>query len=53
MRWASAEILGDVTRAKLEEAPGYDPSRLVDRAYEQRLHDYYGQRPYWLAGVAR
>lgn len=53
IRWASAEILVDVTRAKLEEAPGYDTSRVVDRVYEQRLHDYYDQRPYWLAGVAR
>ena len=53
IRWAGAEILVDLKRETLEQAPGLDAARPVDRAYEQRLHDYYGRPPYWTGGTVR
>jgi hypothetical protein len=34
-------------RETITDAPEYDPTRPVDRAYEQRLYGYYGRCPYW------
>jgi hypothetical protein len=40
----------DLDRQRLEEAPSYganeDPN-WSDRSWGQRVHDYYGARPYW------
>jgi hypothetical protein len=38
-----------LTKAQLEGAPRYGASQEPewDRAYETRLHDYYGVAPYW------
>jgi hypothetical protein len=37
----------DLSSEALRAAPRYDHPRPVDRAYETRLHDYYGRAPYW------
>lgn len=41
----------DLSKEQLEGAPTYgvdeDP-HWGDRAYEKRVHDYYGQPPYWV-----
>ena len=47
IRWAGAELLVDLTREALEQAPRLDAAQPVDHAHEQRLHDYYGRAPYW------
>ncbi len=36
-----------VGKARVEEAPTYDPAVPVDRETERRLYEHYGQRPYW------
>jgi hypothetical protein len=40
----------NLSREQLEGAPRYEAETRPDwgdRAYEQRLHDYYGVNPYW------
>jgi hypothetical protein len=40
----------DLDRSKLEGAPTYGASETPDwsdRLWGQRVHDYYGARPYW------
>lgn len=40
----------NLDKRQLEGAPAYDESREPDwgdRAYESRIHDYYGVGPYW------
>jgi len=40
----------NLSREQLEGAPHYEAQNRPDwgdRAYEQRLHDYYGVNPYW------
>ena len=37
-------------KQQLESAPAYDEDaepEWGDRAYEKRVHDYYGVKPYW------
>lgn len=39
---------------RLKEAPSYGTNEAVDledRAYGQRVHDYYGTAPYWMPAV--
>ena len=41
----------NLEKSLLEQAPSYDDSDDVtweDRAWGQRLHDYYHARPYWM-----
>jgi sporulation protein YlmC with PRC-barrel domain len=40
----------NLDKQQLEGAPAYDADaepEWGDRAYEKRLHDYYGAEPYW------
>jgi sporulation protein YlmC with PRC-barrel domain len=40
----------DADRARLEGAPSYSDNEMPnweDRQWGQRVHDYYGARPYW------
>lgn len=37
----------DVEKARIAGAPEFDPSEAVNRAYEERLYDYYGRPVYW------
>jgi len=45
--WEGRLLDVDLSCEALRGAPRYDLSRPVDRAYETRLHDYYGRPPYW------
>ena len=39
-----------LTKEQLEKAPTFSQDETPawgDRAYESRIHDYYGSRPYW------
>lgn len=39
-----------LTRAKILKSPGFVPGGPIDREYEERLYDYYGQPAYWVEG---
>ena len=38
----------NLTREKILNCPEYYPGAAVNREYEERLYDYYGQPTYWL-----
>jgi hypothetical protein len=40
----------DVNKESLKNAPGFDKNhwpQMADRKWGQRVHSYYGCRPYW------
>jgi hypothetical protein len=40
----------NVSRERLEQAEGFDKDRwpdMADTAWGERLHTYYGYKPYW------
>ncbi|HZS33727.1 MAG TPA: PRC-barrel domain-containing protein [Methylomirabilota bacterium] len=45
--WADSKVRVDLTRASVERAPEYDPSRPLERDAERRLHEHYGLGTYW------
>lgn len=47
VNWAEADVHVDLLRETIKNSPKYDPSAPVNRAYEERLYDYYGRPRYW------
>jgi hypothetical protein len=45
--WDAQVMRVDLTENEMEGAPDFDLQVPIDRAYEARLHDYYGRPPYW------
>ena len=45
--WAQSKVHVTVTRAQIKTSPEYEPAREVERVYETRLYDHYGQPRYW------
>lgn len=45
--WDNMQVVVDLPRDRIKNSPEYDPTRPVDRDYETRLFDFYGQPPYW------
>ena len=45
--WADSKVHVDLTRSQVQSAPEYDPSRPIERDYEERLFQYHGRRKYW------
>jgi len=46
--WSERKMeLPGQARAKIEEAPEFDPYQRINRDDEGKLYDYYGHRPYW------
>ena len=45
--WNDSLLHVDMTREQIEHGPEYDPSGPVQREYEMRLHEHYGQPGYW------
>jgi hypothetical protein len=45
--WSEGRVYIDLTREQIKAAPEYDPTAPVNRAYEERLYDYYGRPGYW------
>jgi sporulation protein YlmC with PRC-barrel domain len=45
--WADAEVIVDLSREKIKNCPVYDPSKDIDREYEEQLYEYYGRPKYW------
>lgn len=48
VNWEEATVTTSLTRDRVKNAPEYDPTQTVDRAYEERYHDYYGYPAYWV-----
>lgn len=46
--WDERQVSVDLTRKQVEDSPEYDPTRSVERNYEERLHGHYGIPPYWV-----
>ena len=40
--WTEKMVNIDVDRQRVKNSPSYDPSTIVDRAYEKQFHTYYG-----------
>jgi uncharacterized protein YrrD len=45
--WADRTIYVTVDKAKVRNAPEYDPSIPLDRRTEERVYGHYGMRAYW------
>jgi hypothetical protein len=45
--WSEKAASIELTRERIQNGPEYDPMQTVDRAYEERYHDYFGYPPYW------
>ena len=45
--WAERMVNIDLNREQVENSPEYKPPSLVDRVYEERLHQHYGRPKYW------
>lgn len=46
--WADREVLVDVSRETVREAPPYEPAQGADRDLEDRLYRHYGFPPYYV-----
>ncbi len=45
--WEERKLFIDISRDAIKNSPEWIPTAPIERLYEQRLHDYYGQPPYW------
>ena len=45
--WDTGDIVVDLNRQAIRNSPEFDPDELVDRAYEERLYQYYERPGYW------
>lgn len=46
--WDDARVYVRASREQVKNSPDYDPRDSVERAYEGKLHEHYGSRPYWM-----
>lgn len=47
IHWADRKVHLSITRDEIKNSPEHDPKQMIDRDYEQSLHDHYRQEPYW------
>jgi hypothetical protein len=40
--WPDRDLTLDITRAQVKGSPAWEPATIINRAYEERLHGYYG-----------
>ena len=45
--WAEQTVYTTLTRAQVKGSPEYEEAAIIDRDYEQRLHEAYGREAYW------
>jgi len=45
--WREKRVGASLTSEEIKNSPEYEPSRPVNRKYEERLYDYYGRPRYW------
>ena len=46
--WPGSKVRVDLSREVIEKSPEFDPSKPVNREYEEVLYDYYGRPKYWI-----
>jgi len=47
IHWGEARVAVDLSREAIKEAPEYEPSTLLNRAFETELHNRLQRTPYW------
>ncbi|HKY28386.1 MAG TPA: PRC-barrel domain-containing protein [Pyrinomonadaceae bacterium] len=45
--WPNSRVSVDLSRARIKNAPEYDPRTMVSRDYEDRLYEHYSRPKYW------
>ncbi len=45
--WETRGVQVDVTKQELKQSPQFDPSVVLDREFERRLHEHFGKPGYW------
>jgi hypothetical protein len=45
--WRDKVVHVNLSRAAIRDSPGWNATDAVNRAYEERLYDYYGRPAYW------
>lgn len=45
--WTGSDVFVTLSKAEIENSPEYDPSKPVERSYEESLHGHYGRESYW------
>ena len=48
VNWEESKINLDLTQDSIKDSPEFNPSEPVNREYEDKLYDYYGQPKYWV-----
>ncbi|MBN1991100.1 MAG: PRC-barrel domain containing protein, partial [Anaerolineae bacterium] len=46
--WQKAHVHINLNRETIKNSPEFDPAMPINRKYEIRLYDYYGQPKYWI-----
>lgn len=46
--WNESKVHVKLSQEQIKESPEYNPAAPLDRAYETRLHGYYGMPGYWI-----
>jgi len=46
--WGDTKVYVDLSRDLIKDSPEFDPSKPVNRQYEERLYDFYGRPKYWV-----
>ncbi|MBD3392989.1 MAG: PRC-barrel domain containing protein [Chitinivibrionales bacterium] len=49
--WKPKKVFVQLTQDEIRNCPEYDPNEPINRAYEERLYDYYGRPRYWMERV--
>ena len=47
VHWSSETVSVNLNRAAIQASPVFDPDAVLDRAWEQRLHEEYSRIGYW------
>ena len=45
--WTHRKVFVSLSREAIKKSPSWDPSSVIRRDYEARLHDFHGLRGYW------
>jgi hypothetical protein len=45
--WEERKVFVPLTREAIKDAPEWNEAQPITRAFETRLHDYYGRKGYW------
>jgi uncharacterized protein YrrD len=48
--WQEKQVFVDLPREEIKSSPEYNDAAPIEREYEERLHEYYGEDRYWHSG---